>query len=65
MSFTAIKGRDSKFLTPDPNTPANLGPGSYDFLPAGDKTEQLKKRLQSRNAGAFMSHELKKTDSHI
>jgi hypothetical protein len=55
MSFTSVSDRDS-FLFKTPNTGAHLGPGSYDYQPVGDHTALLKKRLQSRNAGAFNSH---------
>ena len=47
-----------------PNLPSHLGPGSYDYLPAGDKTELLKKRLRSKKAGSFDSH-APKTLSYI
>ena len=64
MSFTALSDRAS-FLTPEPRTGPHLGPGSYDYQIKGDNTEMLKKRLQSRNRGAFMSHEPKTSASHI
>lgn len=64
MSFVGLSDRDS-FLTPQPNTGPHLGPGCYDYQPKGDNTEMLKKRLQSRNRGAFMSHEVKTSASHI
>lgn len=47
-----------------PNLPSHLGPGSYDYLPVGDKTELLKKRLRSKKAGSFDSH-APKTLSYI
>lgn len=56
MSFTSVSERDS-FLFKTPNTGAHLGPGTYDFEPKGEHTALLKKRLQSRNAAPFNSHQ--------
>ena len=64
MSFTSISPREC-FLGPNTNTASHLGPGTYDYLPVGDNTALLKKRLQSRNAGGFNSHEIKTSASHI
>ena len=62
MSFTSISPREF-FLGPNTNTASHLGPGTYDYLPVGDNTALLKKRLQSRNAGGFNSHEIKTSAS--
>jgi len=43
MSFTSISERTPLFYSP--NTASHLGPGTYDFLPAGDKTAYLKQKL--------------------
>jgi len=51
-------------LFPAPNLPSHLSPGSYDYLPVGDKTELLKKRLRSKKAGTFDSL-APKTNSYI
>lgn len=56
MSTIPVSERN---LFPTPNLPSHLGPGSYDFLPAGDKTEYLKNKLRSRKAGSFNSIEPK------
>jgi len=52
MSTIPVTDRN---LFPPPNLPGHLGPGTYDFLPVGDKTELLKKRLRSKKAGQFDS----------
>ena len=39
MSTIPVTDRE---LFPRPNLPGHLGPGTYDFLPVGDKTELLK-----------------------
>lgn len=64
MSFTTVSDRES-FLFVKPNTGAHLGPGCYDFNPVGESTNQLKKRIESRNRGGFMSHQPKNCDAHI
>jgi len=58
MSFTSVSQRDP-FLFKPSNTEPHLGPGTYDFLPKGDHTALLKKRLQSRNAVPFNSQQPK------
>ena len=58
MSFTTVSERMPS-LWPGSSTPSNLGPGSYNYLPSGELSDQLKKRIQSRNAGGFNSHGVK------
>jgi len=58
MSFTSVSQRDP-FLFKGVLGFWGLGPGTYDFLPKGDHTALLKKRLQSRNAVPFNSQQPK------
>lgn len=64
MAFSSISERGSYF-TPQPTTGPNLGPGAYDFVPKGEMSDYLKKKLQSRNPGAFNSHEVKSCSSYL
>jgi hypothetical protein len=55
MSFTTVSERTPNIFSGS-NTASHLGPGSYNYLPVGDISAQLKKKIQSRNAGGFNSH---------